>query len=431
MTWNLDDERALMADACLKDFYTFCDYAMGYGSNPDFKWWSKRVHRPFCDWFQLHANEWLAARGKEGLGWKQLMVVVMREFGKSMIITKAGLHWLHLRDPNISTYIGSSTVTRAQTFFEPIKVVLAGHDPNALFTWLYGNWEDPNRSWSSDQIVHAARVNVARSEPSVSVWGIETGITGTHPDVGIIDDPIDYDLMAKDAKWLEKVNSHIASLTPVFKRDALFIYVGTRYHNADAIGEALHNGGARSISGHFMPEVVARPEGLWDVYFMPGRDSAGAPIYPENWPETRLKGFEIQNPMIDAYLAALPDGREPRILASRTVFVTDDRQEALRFADMGLGRFRARLAKSGRATGHESLAELITALDVHLGTPAEVLASLQADSTLTRATDLTVQIHSIDPPHPFILRSIELMAEAVAPALGWVRNDKAAERRVA
>ena len=60
-----------------------------------------------------------------------------------------------------------------------------------------------------------------------------------------------------------------------------------------------------------------------------------------------------------------------------------------------------------------------------------MIASLQADSTLERATDLTMQVHSIDPPHPFILRSIELMADAVAPALGWVRNDKAAERRVA
>jgi alkanesulfonate monooxygenase SsuD/methylene tetrahydromethanopterin reductase-like flavin-dependent oxidoreductase (luciferase family) len=139
---------------------------------------------------------------------------------------------------------------------------------------------------------------------------------------------------------------------------------------------------------------------------------------------------EIQNPMIDAYLAALPDGREPRILASRTVFVADDRQEALRFAEAGLGRFRARLAKSGRATGNESLAELIANLDVHLGTPAEVIASLQADSTLLRATDLAVQVHSIDPPHPFIVRSIELVAETVAPALGW-DGDAAGVRRVA
>jgi hypothetical protein len=34
-------------------------------------------------------------------------------------------------------------------------------------------------------------------------------------------------------------------------------------------------------------------------------------------------------------------------------------------------------------------------------------------------------VHSIDPPHPFILRSIELVAELVAPALGWERDAEA------
>jgi hypothetical protein len=40
-----------------------------------------------------------------------------------------------------------------------------------------------------------------------------------------------------------------------------------------------------------------------------------------------------------------------------------------------------------------------------------------------------MQVHSIDPPHPFILRSIELMADKVAPALGWVRDAAASVRR--
>jgi hypothetical protein len=42
-----------------------------------------------------------------------------------------------------------------------------------------------------------------------------------------------------------------------------------------------------------------------------------------------------------------------------------------------------------------------------------------------------VQSHSIDPPHPFILRSIELVAGKVAPALGWVPSATAEVRRVA
>jgi len=138
---------------------------------------------------------------------------------------------------------------------------------------------------------------------------------------------------------------------------------------------------------------------------------------------------EIQNPMIDAYLEALPEGREPRILASRTVFVTDDNDQARHFAEIGLGRHRARLTRLGRSTGDGSgLDAMIVAMDVHLGTPDKVIASLLTDSALLRATEVAVQVHSIDPPHPFILRSIELVAEAVAPAFGWGRNAARVER---
>jgi putative FMN-dependent luciferase-like monooxygenase len=138
---------------------------------------------------------------------------------------------------------------------------------------------------------------------------------------------------------------------------------------------------------------------------------------------------EIQNPMIDAYLAALPDGRAPRILASRTVFVADDRKEALRLAELGLSRHRARMARLGRAmAGDGSVASMIAVMDAHVGTPSGAIASLEADSALARATDLAVQVHSIDPPHPFTLRSIELVAEVVAPALGWGRKAAGVER---
>ena len=131
---------------------------------------------------------------------------------------------------------------------------------------------------------------------------------------------------------------------------------------------------------------------------------------------------EIQNPMIDAYLDALPPGRAPRILASRTVFVADDRSEALQLAEIGLARQRARFAAIGRAGFADGMSvhDQVAAMDIHIGSPDDVIASLRADNTLVRATDLTVQSHSIDPPHAFILRSIELVAEVVAPALGWV-----------
>lgn len=140
---------------------------------------------------------------------------------------------------------------------------------------------------------------------------------------------------------------------------------------------------------------------------------------------------DIQNPMVDAYLEALPKGRAPRILASRTVFIADDRAEAMRLAEKGLMRMRHRVAATGNLSSGNLVGDIITAMDAHIGTADEVTASLEADSTLLRATDLTMQVHSIDPPHPYILRSIELFAEKVAPALGWALDRSGSSRRVA
>ena len=133
----------------------------------------------------------------------------------------------------------------------------------------------------------------------------------------------------------------------------------------------------------------------------------------------------IQEPMIAAYRAALPEGAPPRILASRSIFVADDRGEAMRHAAKGLERFAARLKAAGRPVPGGTLAEIVAASDLHVGTPADVIASLRADSSLAGATDVAAQVHSADPPHELTMRSIELFATIVAPALGWtVASDR-------
>lgn len=131
----------------------------------------------------------------------------------------------------------------------------------------------------------------------------------------------------------------------------------------------------------------------------------------------------LQNPIVDKYLEALPAGVQPRITASRTVFVADDRADALRFAEVGLRRAAEGFRRQGQTIPGDSLEELIVALDTHLGTPDEVAESLAADTTLDRATEVAFQVHSVDAPHEHVLRSIELFSEQVAPALGYTLTD--------
>ncbi|MEJ3405141.1 putative FMN-dependent luciferase-like monooxygenase [Rathayibacter sp. YIM 133350] len=127
---------------------------------------------------------------------------------------------------------------------------------------------------------------------------------------------------------------------------------------------------------------------------------------------------EVQQPIIDAYLDALPANVPPRILASRTLVVGDDRERLLAVSERGLRRAAASLAAAGHRFESDELADLIAGTDTHIGAVEDVVASLSADATLARATDVAFQVHSVDPGHELTLRSIELTASAVAPALG-------------
>jgi alkanesulfonate monooxygenase SsuD/methylene tetrahydromethanopterin reductase-like flavin-dependent oxidoreductase (luciferase family) len=104
------------------------------------------------------------------------------------------------------------------------------------------------------------------------------------------------------------------------------------------------------------------------------------------------------------------------------VLVGDDRDAVRHHALIGLRRFVGKMRAAGRDVSGDSLDQLMAASDAHVGTPDEVIASLRADRTLDRATDIAFQVHPMDPPHADIMRSIELVAEQVAPALGWRRQ---------
>lgn len=125
----------------------------------------------------------------------------------------------------------------------------------------------------------------------------------------------------------------------------------------------------------------------------------------------------LQNPMIDAYLEALPAGVEPRILASRTAFVADSDHYARRLAEPGIRAQVNQTVASGQPLRGESFDDCLRQVDAHVGGVEQVTASLLQDSVLPRVTDISFQVHSIDPPHVDTLRSVELIAEQIAPLL--------------
>lgn len=142
--------------------------------------------------------------------------------------------------------------------------------------------------------------------------------------------------------------------------------------------------------------------------------------------------WEVQRPVVDAYLGALPAGRAPRILASRSVVVVDpaSRRAVRAHAEAGLARQLHQF--HGITPGSLSLDELLTRSETHLGTASEVAESLAADIVASGATEVSIQAHSVDPHHEITARSLELFAHEVAPALGWmVARDEQEARHVA
>ncbi|MDN5909915.1 MAG: putative FMN-dependent luciferase-like monooxygenase, partial [Brevibacterium sp.] len=127
---------------------------------------------------------------------------------------------------------------------------------------------------------------------------------------------------------------------------------------------------------------------------------------------------EVQLPVIDAYLSKLPNGVAPRILASRTAVVAD----AASLPELRALTEPALRSEADRLVGYDisglSFDELLIATDTFLGTPEQVSERLSADRVLSKATDVSFQVHSVPATNETTLRSIELLATEVAPALG-------------
>ena len=209
-------------------------------------------------------------------------------------------------------------------------------------------------------------------------------------------------------------------------------------HNLQVLRTAW-SGGALSDDGRVLfPPARGLADRIWQATFsVSGGQRAGAAgdglMLSRTQPRTEdaptATLAEIQLPIVAAYLEALSAGTSPRIMASRSVFVADTRAEADHFARVAFERHLSDRARTGRPALGGTVAEFLAGFDAHCGTAEDVIASLGADRTLDHADQVSFQVHSIDPPHPHILRSIELVATEVAPALGWNLSENATAQK--
>lgn len=201
--------------------------------------------------------------------------------------------------------------------------------------------------------------------------------------------------------------------------------------------DALEDRGIRGTDSRIYPSAGDLSSRIWQATFSAdGGRRAGergdglllsrTQPRPAETPDAPL--HEVQLPIIDAYRAALPQGAPVRVLASRTALVVDpeNRTRALELAGDGLRHLARTFFRLD--ADDLSLDDLVRITDTHVGTVDEVVASLAADETLPAASDVSFQVHSIAATHELTLRSLQLLAEEVAPRLGFdVGPDAAAD----
>jgi alkanesulfonate monooxygenase SsuD/methylene tetrahydromethanopterin reductase-like flavin-dependent oxidoreductase (luciferase family) len=173
------------------------------------------------------------------------------------------------------------------------------------------------------------------------------------------------------------------------------------------------------------PAVPALRERIWEAPSTPerareaGRRGSGLLLSRIAIGAGDRPSYELQAPIVEQYLAALPAAVAPRIGLSRTVYPSHRRDVALGDLNAGLDQMLAGLANQGQAVPDISREALFAHHNIHFGSPEAVVETLSREPLLDQVTDLICQVQPGLPSRAQTLDAVELIATVVAPALGW------------
>ena len=296
--WPLEAEREILANSCVHgrhkhSYWNFVRFALGYiywcrkpGNLP---WLTVREHRKYCDWVQWNIDEWKKDRAQGIIEQRYMMSWLFRGFGKTNTVSKGLPTYCMLDEPNLTANIGSETHKKAQKFLAPIKEIITGTDENARFVWFFGNWFHPDRTWTKEEIETAYRTSTGSTEPSIGTFGVETGITGFHPLLYNMDDPLTEEKLKEGRVAIDSANAAHRSIKFAIRPDSFVGFEGTCYRDDDVIQTALETEGVATWTGH--PPYRSYPKGRWHVYFLAARDRSNTKNYPKGEPVLPEAGF--------------------------------------------------------------------------------------------------------------------------------------------
>jgi len=271
------------------------------------RWLQERVHKPLVSWLQYHLLQWLKLRSEGSDDRYYIAVVWPRQFGKTVIATKASTLWTHLADGDMSTLFFSATHPLSKSILGSVQEVINGKNKLSWFTWLYGNWQDPTRKWDRSECVHGYREMTSLSEPSFDTTGVEIGMTGYHHDQHIIDDPIYANKLREGGNYMTVVHTAVDACYNALKPNGLMMMDLTRYLDDDVAGRHQKREGVRSWAGMKCPnmtlfENMELGQGIWHINFWQTEDEEESerqgrivPTLPEVYNAQKIKDHKARD----------------------------------------------------------------------------------------------------------------------------------------
>ena len=189
-------------------------------------------------------RDWLGKRATQ-TKMRQVLVLWPRKCGKSTTLTRGIPIWLNAcHDPEIATLIGTARKkgegTTSDRVMRAIMEHFEGDQQNSKLIETYGDFRGDlgdlrsRRQWSTEGMVTSKRRNTSRQDPTVGGFSVETGATGGHPDMILLDDLIPgYEYCYES--WFDSVRTTHLSCTPLLGMKGLLMVIATMYEEGDHI----------------------------------------------------------------------------------------------------------------------------------------------------------------------------------------------------
>lgn len=173
------------------------------------------VHRELCEFIENDKR-------------KKKLLLIPRGHLKSTLITIGYATQQIVKNPNIRILILNATWQLAVDFLTEIKRNLQ-ESPELIR--LYGSLAEGAPEWSSDRIL-IKRTDMNIKGPTVWAAGIDSNLTGSHPDLIIMDDVVSRD-NTQTIEQIEKVKLRYKDALDLLEPTGQMIVIGTRWTHND------------------------------------------------------------------------------------------------------------------------------------------------------------------------------------------------------